>query len=400
MAGKVDVTFTRPIRRILAMVLFLAVVGAVAGYLSSQIIPVFLTNPELNGLIVFVFLIGVVVAFWQVFRLFSAVNWIEALAVRARGIENIPPPGLLVAMDPLRKSMSLRGLGSSTGRSILDSVSSRLDESRDTLRYLGGLLIFLGLLGTFWGLAKTVPAVVDTIRAIAPQPGEEGVSVFERLMGGLESQLGGMGVAFASSLLGLAGSLVIGFLELMSAGAQNRFYGELETLLSTMTKISLAGDGDGAGDGGFSSDVSEQLSLVSQQMAALNRLLAEGEERRSADSERLANALTSMERIASSGGGGGGGDPQALSDAISSQSRILAAVERLADNSLGGGAEGLDAETRRHIRNIDLLLARMIEETAAGRVETAEALRREMRAVGRAVNDMSSAFGGPSNGGA
>ena len=163
---KTDVKFTRPIKRILVMLLFLAVVGAVGGYLSVQITTVFLTNPELNGLIGFVFVIGVIVAFWHVFRLFGAVNWIEALAARTRGIENIRPPSLLVAMDPLRKRGASRALGSSSARSILDSVATRVDESRDTLRYISGLLIFLGLLGTFWGLAKTVPAVVETIRAM------------------------------------------------------------------------------------------------------------------------------------------------------------------------------------------------------------------------------------------
>ncbi|MEL6979725.1 MAG: biopolymer transporter ExbB, partial [Pseudomonadota bacterium] len=232
-----DVKFTRPVQRILTMVLFLSVVGSVVFSLFREIETVFLTNPQLNGLIGIVFGIGVLIAFWNVFRLFSAVNWIEALAARSRGIETIPPPGLLVAMDPLRKSGAVRGLNSQISRSILESVAVRVDESRDTLRYIAGLLIFLGLLGTFWGLSKTVPAVVDTIRAIEPTPGAEGAALFATLMSGLDDQLAGMGTAFASSLLGLAGSLVVGFLELMSGGAHNRFYGELETWLSAQTRI-------------------------------------------------------------------------------------------------------------------------------------------------------------------
>lgn len=177
--ARTDVKFTRPVQRILTMLLFLGVVAAVVAYLSTQILSVFLTNPELNALIAGVFAIGVLIAFWNVFRLFSAVNWIEALASRTRGIETIPPPGLLVAMDPLRKGAT-RGLNSQTARSILDSIASRIDESRDTLRYIAGLLIFLGLLGTFWGLSKTVPAVVDTIRAIEPTPGAEGAAQIGR----------------------------------------------------------------------------------------------------------------------------------------------------------------------------------------------------------------------------
>lgn len=373
------------------MLLFLGVVGAVVSYLSSQIVPVFLTNPELNGLIAFVFCVGVVIAFWQVFRLFSAVNWLEALAARSRGIETIPPPGLLVAMDPLRKGVT-RELNSSTARSILDSVSARIDESRDTLRYIAGLLIFLGLLGTFWGLSKTVPAVVDTIRAINPQPGDEGAALFQTLMSGLDDQLAGMGTAFASSLLGLAGSLVVGFLELMSGGAHNRFYGELETWLSTMTRISAGGEEDNA----YASDLAEQLAFVSQQMTALNRIIAEGEDRRATDSAKIANAMGGIEKIAAQAVA----ERETIAQAVAAQSRIVAAVERMADGAaLGGGGDGLDAETRRHIRNMDLLMAKLIEESAAGRIETAEALRREVRAVGRAVNDMTAALGGVTTGG-
>lgn len=381
--ARTDVKFTRPVQRILTMLLFLGVVGAVVAYLSTQILSVFLTNPELNGLIAGVFVIGVLIAFWNVFRLFSAVNWLEALASRTRGIETIPPPGLLVAMDPLRKG-STRGLNSQNARSILDSVAARIDESRDTLRYIAGLLIFLGLLGTFWGLSKTVPAVVDTIRSIQPQPGDEGAALFDTLMSGLDEQLSGMGTAFASSLLGLAGSLVVGFLELMSGGAHNRFYGELETWLSTLTRI-----GGSEGDEAFASDVAEQLAFVSQQMSALNRIIAEGEDRRAADSGKIADAMSGIERIVAQAAS----ERDSIAEAVAGQGRIVAAVERMAESS-GGGGGGMDAETRRHIRNIDLLIAKLIEESAAGRVETAEALRREVRAVGRAVSDMTSAIGG------
>ena len=395
--AKTEVKFTRPVQRILAMLAFLGVVGAVASYLYIEIVRVFEQNQGLNGLIGLVFIAGVVLAFWQVFRLFSAVNWIEALAARARGIENVPPPSLLVAMDPMRKTHAAQGVSSPVARSILDSVATRVDESRDVLRYVSGLLIFLGLLGTFWGLAKTVPAVVDTIRNLAPAEGEEGSAVFSRLITGLEAQLGGMGVAFASSLLGLAGSMVVGFLELMSAGASNRFYGELETWLSTMTRFS-ASEGDtpnlGHGGGAQSSDMIEQLAYSGQQMAALNRMIADGEDRRAADSARIAEALQNIERIATHAAE----ERAQVAEAMAAQGRMLAAVERLADNAIGGGGgDGLDAETRAHIRNLDHLMAKLIEESAAGRVETAEALRREMRAVGRAVSEMAASFNGGAN---
>ncbi len=142
-------------------------------------------------------------------------------------------------------------IGASSSRSILDSIATRIDEARDITRYIVNLLIFLGLLGTFFGLATTVPAVVETIRSLAPGEGEGGVEVFNRLMTGLEEQLGGMGTAFSSSLLGLAGSLVVGLMELFAGHGQNRFYRELEEWLSTITKLSYAsGDGEDASEAG------------------------------------------------------------------------------------------------------------------------------------------------------
>lgn len=396
-ARAADVRFTLPYQRIVLMLFFLAIVGGLAWVLYAQIRVVFLANPGLNAVIGLVFVIGVVIAFWQVLRLFSAVRWIGELARRSQHIKLIAPPSLLVAMDPLRKSGGRQAIDSGTSRSILDSVATRMDESRDLLRYVSGLLIFLGLLGTFWGLANTVPAVVDTIRAIAPQQGEQGTAVFERLMAGLDDQLGGMGAAFSSSLLGLAGSLVVGFLELMSAGSQNRFYGELETWLSQMTRLTAVG---GEGDDALATgDLSEQMVFTSRQLEALNRVMAAGEDRRSEDSARIALAVENIERLTAQSQA----DRETLHQALDAQRRLAQSIEKLAlgaglgSVSEGGGpGGGVDAETRRHIRNIDVLLARLVEEAAAGRQETADALRREMRAVGRAVGKVSAAIGGES----
>ena len=392
-ARSADVRFTRPYQRILVMLLFLGAVAAVGWALRVELATVFFANRELNGLIAFVFGVGVLVAFWQVFGLFSAVRWIGELASQSQHIKLISPPGLLVSMDPLRKSGGRQAIGAGTSRSILDSVATRIDENRDVLRYIGGLLIFLGLLGTFWGLANTVPAVVETIRNIQPQPGEEGSAVFGRIIDGLEKQLGGMGVAFSSSLLGLAGSLVIGFLELMAAGSQNRFYGELETWLSQMTKLAAVGEFDG--DGAVSGELADQMDLNSRQLEALNRVMAKGEERRSADSAQIAAAVQNIERLAAQAIA----DRELMEKAMAAQAKLADSIEKaMASGGLGGeiggSGGGYDAETRRHIRNIDVLLARLVEEAAAGRQETADALRREMRAVGRAVGKVSAAMGG------
>ena len=155
-----------------------------------------------------------------------------------RGHEIAKPPRILAPLEALlRDKQSRRNINPLSARSILDSVATRLDEVRDITRYIINLLIFLGLLGTFYGLATTVPAVVETIKSLAPKEGQTGLEVFEGLMVGLESQLGGMGTAFASSLLGLAGSLVVGLLELFAGHGQNRFYMELEEWLSSISKI-------------------------------------------------------------------------------------------------------------------------------------------------------------------
>ncbi|MEO1309321.1 MAG: biopolymer transporter ExbB, partial [Pseudomonadota bacterium] len=165
----------------------------------------------------------------------SSVKWIEAYLLDAPGQMETDAPRLLATLAALLRSRNrFVQLSSASTRSILDSVGTRIDEARDITRYLVSLLIFLGLLGTFYGLATTVPAVVDTIRSLAPQEGDQGVEVFSRLLTGLESQLGGMGTAFASSLLGLAGSLIVGLLELFASHGQNRFYRELEDWLSSI----------------------------------------------------------------------------------------------------------------------------------------------------------------------
>ena len=182
-------------------------------------------------------------------QLVVSVRWIEGYASGRAGHDLTVPPRLLAPLAALLRSRGTRGghISSSAARSILDSVSARIDEARDITRYLTNLLIFLGLLGTLYGLSVTVPAVVDTIRALAPKDGETSAEVFTKLMTGLEAQLGGMGTAFSSSLLGLAGSVVVGLLELFAGHGQNRFYGELEEWLSGFTRLSIAGgDGDGS----------------------------------------------------------------------------------------------------------------------------------------------------------
>jgi len=242
-----SVRVTRPTGTILFMLGFLALVGIVAFFLAQTIGTVFKANPYLNGLILIVLAVGILYTFWQVNRLRMCIDWIDAFIAERPGFEVIEPPRLLVSMAGMLRDREARtSLSPTIVRAILDSIATRLDESREIARYFASLMIFLGLLGTFWGLSITVPLVVETISTLAPEEGVDASEVFQRLVQNLGGQMRGLGTAFASSLLGLAGSLILGFLEILSGQAQNRFYRELEEALSQITRIDRSG-GEGGG---------------------------------------------------------------------------------------------------------------------------------------------------------
>ncbi len=239
---QVEPQFSQPVRQIVMMLIVLATAATVAVLIYPTIAQIFLASPWLKIFIVLVFIVGVIACFWQVITLIASVSWIEGFALDRPGNEFTKAPRLLAPLAAmLSERRARRALTSSSTRSILETVATRIEEQRDLTRYIISLLIFLGLLGTFYGLATVVPAVVDTIRSMAPQEGQSAMAGFDSLMTGLEGQLGGMGTAFGSSLLGLSGSLVVGLLELFASHAQNRFYRELEEWLSSITKIGIAG---------------------------------------------------------------------------------------------------------------------------------------------------------------
>jgi hypothetical protein len=214
------------------MLVFLVLAALVAVLLYRQIYSAFLANPLLNGIILGVLLIGIVLAFRQVMRLFPEVNWVNSFRLADPGIVVDRPPVLLAPMATLlRDRMGRMVISQITMRGILESIGTRLDETRDVGRYLIGLLVFLGLLGTFWGLLETVGSVGRVIQSLDATG--DANRVFDDLKTGLAAPLGGMGIAFSSSLFGLAGSLVLGFLDLQASQAQNRFYTDLEDWLST-----------------------------------------------------------------------------------------------------------------------------------------------------------------------
>jgi hypothetical protein len=214
------------------MVVFLVLCGLIVFVLYRQIWVAFLANPSLNAVIIGVLLIGIVLAFRQVVRLYPEVAWVNGFRLADPGLAVERAPKLLAPMAAiLGDRVGRMAMSAQLMRSLLDSIATRLDEARDLARYMTGLLVFLGLLGTFWGLIETVSSVGKVIGSL--RVGDDAGSLFDALREGLAAPLGGMGIAFSSSLFGLAGSLVLGFLDLQSGQAQNRFYTDLEDWLST-----------------------------------------------------------------------------------------------------------------------------------------------------------------------
>jgi len=370
--------FSQPIRQITLMLLALGLVGAGAYLAFPRVAPVFLANPYLNGFILLVFAIGVIACFWQVVSLIKSVNWIEGFTDIQSDYQMTTAPQLLAPLAALLRSRKASmKVSSAATQSILDSVATRIDEAREITRYIVNLLIFLGLLGTFYGLATTVPALVETIRGLAPQEGEGGVEIFARLMGGLENQLQGMGVAFASSLLGLAGSLVVGLLELFASHGQNRFYRELEEWLSSITRIGFSStDGDSSGEQNFMAGV---LDTMAEQMESMQLMFVQSDAARSHTDDKLgqvADALTAMAKS--------GGDSNSNADLLRIAEGQEALLTKLNSESMG---DGLDAEARMRLRSIDVQLLRILEEMAAGRQESVSALRAEIAQLTQAIHN-------------
>jgi hypothetical protein len=369
--------FTQPVRQIVLMltVIGLTTFGAVVAL--PQVLPVFEANPQLNSFIFLVFVIGVVACFWQVFQLIGSVIWLKRFASDTSEV-NSKAPQLLAPLASLLRTRGARmQINTSSTRSILDSVATRIDEAREITRYIVNTLIFLGLLGTFYGLATTVPALVDTIRSLAPKDGEASVAVFGRLMTGLESQLSGMGVAFASSLLGLAGSLVVGILELFAGHGQNRFYRELEEWLSSITRVGFSSGEDASSE---QAAMTRVLDHMAEQMEAMQQMFIQSDVSRSMVDERLGQLSDSIERMTYQMQHGDA-ENSALERVAAGQERLIAYLE-----SQGGGEGGMDAESRMRLRSIDVQMLHILEEISAGRQESMTELRTDISALAQALS--------------
>ena len=375
---------TRPTTYLIRMLVFLGAVLLVTALLSPALLTAFGANPLLNSLIVLVLLIGV---FWnirQVSRLSPEVTWLETFQRARARLAAIPPPRLLAPMASMlasragktRDGQERMTLSAVATRSLLDSLASRLDESRELSRYMTGLLIFLGLLGTFWGLLLTVHSVGDVITGMSVGSGDIN-ALFEQLKSGLARPLQGMGTAFSSSMLGLAGALVLGFLDLTAGQAQNRFFNELEEWLAGMTRLSSGALG-GDGEASIPVYVQALLEQTAENMEELQRTLGRGEDgRREANqalvglTERL-GALTDTMRT----------NQQLMLRVAESQQALGPALQRLGESR----ADAVhDDVARAHLRNIELGLQRLLAEAEQGRSQTTAELRSDIRVLTRTV---------------
>nr|WP_252733439.1 biopolymer transporter ExbB [Paracoccus marinaquae] len=384
-------------------VLVLVLAGGWIAY--GRILPIFMANRWLNGLILTVFALGVLACFWQLGQLVRSVSWIERFAERrrnavekglaARGADDSDVPPRLLA--PLAALLGTRGpaggvISTGSARSILESVATRIDELRDITRYLSNLLIFLGLLGTFYGLATTVPAVVETIRALAPQEGESGIEVFDKLMGGLEAQLGGMATAFSSSLLGLAGSLVVGLLELFVTHGQNRFHRELEEWMSGFTRVSLA---TSEGEGLDQAAISGFLEQMAAQMDRLQQFHAERDSARDdaaimAD-ERIVVMAEAVEALAERAGAEREASLARTATLVESLSRMADGQDRMLELARLRADQPQTAPS--DLSGIEAALNRLAADLSEGRDEMVAELRSDLLVLTRAVR--AARFGDP-----
>jgi uncharacterized membrane protein len=272
------------------MLFFLIIVGFVASILYRQAAHAFQTNPGLNGLILGVLLIGVILVFNQVIALIPEVRWFNSFRAAGSAERVGRDPKLLAPMRTLIGRRKQMALSTNAFRSILDSIGTRLDESRDTSRYLIGLLVFLGLLGTFWGLIGTIGSISDVIGALDPGAGGTN-DILSAIKTGLAQPLAGMGTAFSSSLLGLSGSLILGFLDLQAGRAQNRFYTELENWLSSVTD--LDSDAPAGADLVSAGKSSDDIRALTEELRKLTAGQAKG-----ADGAQTDRSLAAMANLA------------------------------------------------------------------------------------------------------
>jgi hypothetical protein len=369
---------TRPQRFLNRMILFLIAVIVVCAVIAPALYNAFMGNPALNGIIMGAMLVGIIYIFREVLLLNPEVAWIENYR-RNQGVPTAAAPRLLSSMATMfgerkggRVSLSAISL-----RTLLDGIATRLDESREISRYFIGLLVFLGLLGTFYGLLETLRSVGGVISTLSIGSGDVG-RAFNDLKNGLQAPIAGMGTAFSASLFGLAGSLVLGFLDLQAGQAQNRFYNDLEEWLSSYTRLSGGGPLSEAGDASVPAYIQALLEQTADSLENLQRITGRGEESRIAAN---ASIITLTEKLAMLGDQMKA-EQNLLLRLAENQMELKPVLTRLAD---GASARGQDDALRGHMRNVEMYLGRLAEDLSQGRSQTIQEVRSEIRLLARTI---------------
>ncbi|MBN8873554.1 MAG: flagellar motor protein MotA [Rhodospirillales bacterium] len=372
---------TRPTVYLVRMAIFLVVVAAVVGLLSPVLIGTFENNPLLNSLILLVLFLGIIWNLRQVLRLTPEVTWLETYQTARPRLATLPSPRLLAPMASMlaaretaqsgRGSQARFTLSATAMRSLLDGIASRLDESRELSRYMTGLLIFLGLLGTFWGLLRTVHAVSDVIGGMTASSNDVNL-LFEQLKSGLTKPLAGMGTAFSASMFGLAGALVLGFLDLTAGQAQNRFFNELEEWLAGLTRLSSGALAEG--EGSVPVYVQALLEQTAENMENLQLILSRGEDRNA----QIGQAVMTLNEKVGQLSDTMRTSQQLMLKIAETQSALAPVLQRL-------GEGRVDEVARGHLRNIELYLQRLLADSEQGRAQSTAELRNDLRILTRTV---------------
>ncbi len=373
---------TRPVGFLLRMVIFLVIVGGGCLLIYEALIGAFVANIYLNGTILLTLIVGIVIDFWTVGRLNREINWIENFRRGSHGAQtSIAAPKLLAPAATMLsersdRTMTRLSLSTTAMQTLLDGIAVRLDEAREINRYMVGLLVFLGLLGTFWGLLQTVQSVSSVISGIDVGGSDVGLA-FEELKLGLEAPLAGMGTAFSSSLFGLAGSLILGFLGLQAGQAQNRFYNDLEEWLSGLTRLSGGSGTITDGEQSVPAYIQALLEQTADSLESLQRTIGKAEESRAASHaniEELSSNLGALTETIRT-------EQELMLKLAEGQQRLQTVMEKMAAGASGSG----DKAAQRHLQNIETHLARMIDQANTGRTETVQEIRSEIRLLARTI---------------
>ncbi len=380
------------------MVLFLVVVAVGLAFIAQTLVTIFMVNPLLNGFIFAIIIIGIALNFRQVILLGPEAKWIESFqrddADTPRGdMPALSGEGEVKLLSPMARMLEEKRARGASGRitlsapvmrTLLDGIGLRLEESRDLARYLTGLCIFLGLLGTFWGLLETVGSISGVIKNLSVTSDDMAV-MFNSMKEGLEAPLSSMSTAFASSLFGLGGSLALGFFDLQAGQAQNAFYNELEEWLSGLTRLS-SGSGPGDGEQGVSAYTEALLEQTAESLQELQNIMARGEQTRGTGNDQLALLNDKLSLFSDHMRA----QQQVLLKVAESQRDLAPLLRSMSDvaealHAPAANGGGIDDATRGHIRNIDAGLTRLSTALESGRNESLRELRGEIRLLAKTV---------------